>query len=656
MNVTELARILKITPAELRQYLPQMGFDVGLKAIKVDNQTAKKIISAWHGFKHKLDQEKAEQEKEEIIKSIAEGPKKKINIPPFISVKQFSEISGIAVNKLLAELMKNGVFASINERIDFDTAAIVGSDFGLEIVLDKEKEQTVVKRSERLRKVLSEESADTLEARPPVIVVMGHVDHGKTKLLDAIRKTNIIDTEAGGITQQIGAYQVKRKGRAISFVDTPGHEAFTAMRNRGAKIADIAILVVAADDGVKPQTIEAFRIIESAKIPYIVAINKIDKPEADIEKTKQELSNKLNIVPEDWGGKIICVPISAKQGENIDELLDMVLLTADMEEDSLKANPNTKAIGTVIESNVDKGEGVIATVLVQNGTLKIGDNLVCNGKAYGKVRALKNYLGKNIESAKPSTPVKLIGFKVAPEVGDIIEVGNGEKMKRIKTIAMPGAQNVASQEKESSNGPKINLIIKSDTLGSGEAIEASLAKLDTMGVKIKILHKGLGNITEGDITRADASNAKLVGFNVQAFPHVEEMARESNVNINIYQIIYELLNDLKAEIQSLVQPDIKRIDLGRIKVLAIFKTDKKEQIIGGKVTLGTIKPNSLIEVMRDNEIIARGRLTQLQSGRQDVDMIEENGECGIKYEGPAVIKINDRLQVYQEEAIYHKVK
>jgi len=655
MNVTELARVLKITPAELRQYLPQMGFDIGLKAIKVDNVTARKVINAWPQFKYRLEKQKQEERQLQAVDA-GSVEKKRVVIPALTTVRQFAELSGVPVNKLLTELMRNSVFASLNERIDFDTAAIVGADLGLEVVLD-ETEGQAEDQSGRLKEIIALEQTADLQTRPPVIVVMGHVDHGKTMLLDAIRRTNVIATEAGGITQHIGAYQVERHNRLITFIDTPGHEAFTAMRNRGAKVADIAILVVAADDGVKPQTVEAFRIIEAAKIPYLVAINKIDKPDADIMRTKQELSNQLNIVPEDWGGKTICVPISAKQGENIDELLDNVLLITDMEENNLKANPDATAVGTVVESNIDKGEGVVATILVQNGTLHVGEELQCNGIAYGKVRSLKDYLGKNLTSVLPSTPVKVIGFKRAPAVGDIIEVGRGEKSKKTKNMMnMSAPTQSVKEDEDGEGGPQINLVIKSDTLGSAEAIEASLAKIDTFGVKIKILYRGLGNVTEGDVTRAESSHAKLIAFTVNISPQAEELAREKQVEVKSYQIIYELLNDLKEEIQILVKPDIKRVDLGRIKVLAIFKTGKKDQIIGGQVTKGLIKPHSFVEVMREGEFIAQGQLTQLQSGRQDVDQVEAGNDCGLQYEGKPLIKVGDALEVYQEEKIYHKVK
>ncbi|MFH0923574.1 MAG: translation initiation factor IF-2 [Candidatus Falkowbacteria bacterium] len=657
MNLTELARILRVPPQELREKLPLIGFDIGQKAIKVDNRTAKKILKEWNFLSGQLEAREEKRRMEEKAEIAQNQEKKEIKIPHFITVRNFSELAEVPVNKILAELMKNSIFSSLNEKIDFETAAIIGSDLGLEVKLDEaldDKEDGDKMSAEKLKDLLSKEESSDMKERPPVIVVMGHVDHGKTKLLDAIRRTSVMEGEAGGITQHIGAYQVVRKGKAITFIDTPGHEAFTAMRSRGAKIADIAILVVAADDGVKPQTIEAYRILESAKIPVLVAINKIDKPEANIDKTKQELSNQLKITPEDWGGKTICVPISAKEGAGIDDLLDMVLLTADMESGHIKANPKSSAIGTIIESRVDKGEGPVATVLVQNGTLKIGDQLCFSGQAYGKVRALRNYLGENIEQAEPSVPAKIIGLKSAPKVGDILEVGRGEKMKSKKAKRAP-QESAGKKSKETENKDvkikRINLIIKSDVLGSGGAIEESLAKIEIPEIKIDIIKKGLGNITESDITQAEASQAQVIGFNVKSPSAVEELARSKNVVVKIYTIIYELINDIKARIQELVEPEVKRVDLGRLKVLAIFRTETNSQIIGGKTIDRAIEDNSLIDVYRDKEVIASGKLTKLQSGKQDVRSVETDQECGIQYEGKPLIKEGDILQVWKEERI-----
>jgi len=623
MNITELARILRISPQELRDKLPLLGFDIGQRAIKVDQQIANKIISQWPMLQKKL-QEMDQAKKAKIKPATAEAEaKKQITIPAFITVRDFAAISGLPVKKVLAELMKNSIFSSLNEKIDFETAAIIGADLGLEVILSDQLTAASQNQDDQLKQILDQETSANLEPRPPVIVVMGHVDHGKTKLLDTIRKTNVMAGEAGGITQHIGAYQITHQKKVITFIDTPGHEAFTAMRNRGAKIADIAILVVAADDGVKPQT-------------------------ANLEKTKQELTNQLKIVPEDWGGKIVCVPISAKENIGLNELLNMLLLTAAILEDSIRANPNAQAVGTIIESHIDKGEGPVATVLVQNGTLRIGDSLSFNNQYYGKVRALKNHLGQTIASAGPAMPAKIIGLKIAPQVGDILLVGKGEKIKikNIKTVVAATTAQPAEQP-EDDKVKKINLIIKSDVWGSGEAIEGSLAKLNNKSVKINIISKGLGNITEGDINRAEASGAQLIGFNVKIAPPIEELAREKNVSVKIYRIIYELINDIKAKVQNLIEPEVERANLGRLKVLAIFRTERQGQIIGGKILDGRVEANSLVEVMRNKQIIGTGKAVGLQIGKQDITQAETDQECGLKYEGKPIIAEGDILQFYK---------
>ena len=430
------------------------------------------------------------------------------------------------------------------------------------------------------------------------------------------------------------------------------------MRSRGAKVADIAILVVAADDGVKPQTVEAFRIIEAAKIPYLVAMNKIDKPTADINKTKQELSTQLNISPEDWGGKIICAPISAKEGTGIEELLDMVLLVAETEAISLQANPEALAAGTVVESNVDKAAGPVATILVQNGTLRVGDQLCFNNVVYGKVKSLKNYKGEEIVAAGPSTPAKILGLKISPAVGDILTVGEGEKVRlnRMKTNApTPDISASVNDDNAEDKTPKVNIIIKSDFLGSAEAIEESLMKLNNEKVKAKIISKGLGYITEGDVKRAEDSAAKIVGFNVKMSPAIENLIREKQVTVKTFSIIYDLIKFVKDEMQLLVKPEINRIELGRLKVLAVFRTENNSQIVGGKVLDGLIKNNSLIEVRRGDDFIVVGKLTRLQAGKQDVDEVNKDQEAGLRYEGKPVVQVGDILQVYREERIVDKI-
>jgi len=653
MNITELARILRVSPFELRQLLPQMGFNIGNKAIKVDKMIAKKIIKNWPIFMAQIERQRlAEEALKKEQEDLTEKEIKKVEIGKFVVVKELAVLADLPVNAVLKELMKNGVFVSMNEKIDFDSAVIVGAGLGLDVVLkENNEEETKDSGKEILAEAIKNEKKADLEVRPPVIVVMGHVDHGKTKLLDAIRTTNVVAGESGGITQHIGAYQVVRKDQKITFIDTPGHEAFTAMRSRGAKVADIAILVVAADDGVKPQTVEAFRIIEASKIPFIVAINKIDKEDADINRTKQELSSRLNIIPEDWGGKTVCVPISALAGQGIDELLDMVLLTMEMETDNLKANPSADAIGTIVESNIDKGAGPVATILVQNGSLRIGDQLCFNGVIYGKVKALQNYKGENIEVALPSDPARVLGLKILPEVGDILEVGEGEKIKIKKIASKVHSEQMSSGGEIEDDSLKINLIIKADFLGSAEAIEESLMKINTKKIKVKIIQKGLGNIGEGDIKRAEDSNAQIVGFNVKLQPQVEDLIRETGTKINIFSIIYDLIKYVKSEMKNIYKPEIIRKDLGKLKVLAIFRTESNSQIIGGKVIDGKIEANSSLEIWREDNFIDKGKIDKLQSGKQDVNLVEAGQECGIRYEGRPVIEVGDVLSFYKEEEV-----
>lgn len=661
MNITELARILRISPQELRDLLPELGFAIGQKAIKVDNNTAKKIIKNWPIFRRQWEQRKAVERAKKQDEAILPKEKKTIYIPSVITVRALAEVSQIPVNRLLTELIKNGVFASINEKIDFDTASIIGSDLNFDVQLLVEDESAGDEAEEKkLQDILDQEKPEDMHGRPPVIVVMGHVDHGKTKLLDSIRLTDVVAGEAGGITQHIGAYQVTRKDKRLTFIDTPGHEAFTAMRSRGAKVADIAILVVAADDGVKPQTVEAFRIIEAAKLPFLVAINKIDKPEADVMRTKQDLSNQLNITPEDWGGKTICVPISAKDGTGIEDLLDMVILTADAElGDSLKANPDAEAAGTVVESNMDKAAGPVATILIQNGTLVVGDQLCFEDIVYGKVKALKNYKGENIAEAGPSVPVKILGLKISPAVGDILYVGDGQKvkMRKIKSadVRKEKIMSIAQQENGDENIPKVNVLIKSDFLGSAEAIEESLMKINTEKVKVKIIAKGLGNVTEGDIKRAEDSGAQIICFNTKMPPNVETLARSKNIPVSSFSIIYDLIKYVRSEMQKLVPEEVTRVNLGKLKILAIFRTEKQQQIVGGKVIEGKPENNALVNVWRGEDFVATGKITSLQSAKQEVKFVEEGEECGLKFEGAPAVQEGDIFEFYREDRKIEKI-
>jgi translation initiation factor IF-2 len=653
MNFTELARVLKVSPAELREFLPEMGFSIGRRAIKVDKVIAKKIIKAWPSFIAQVERQREAEKALKKEEDLEEKETKKVEIGKFIAVKDLAVLSDLPVNVILKELMKNGVFVSMNEKIDFDSASIIGDSLGLEIVLKEDESSFDFDASkETLSDIMEKEKKEELKTRPPVIVVMGHVDHGKTKLLDAIREADVVAGESGGITQHIGAYQVTRKNQKITFIDTPGHEAFTAMRSRGAKVADIAILVVAADDGVKPQTVEAFRIIEASKVPFIVAINKIDKEGADINRVKQELSSQLNIISEDWGGKIPCLPVSALKGEGVDDILDMLLLVAEMEEDNLKANPSAKAVGTVVESHIDKGAGPVATILVQNGSLKIGDQLCFNGLIYGKVKALKSYRFENIDLAEPSTPTQVLGLKVSPEVGDVLEVGQGEKLKTKKIISKTRSEQQFNPESEiEDDSSKLNLIIKADFLGSAEAIEESLMKINTKKVKVRIIYKGLGNIGEGDIKKAEDSGAQIVGFNVKINSQVEDIVRDKNIKVNVFDVIYDLIEYVKLEMKDMFKPEIVRRDLGKLEVLAVFRTEKDFQIIGGKVIDGQVESDAKADIWRKESFVDQGEILELQAGKQNVSSVENGQECGMKYKGQPLVQVGDIIYFYKEEEL-----
>ena len=655
MNITELARRLRVSPQELKDTLPKIGFDIGQRAIKIDQYLAQRIIREWPRLTRELkNREERERQQEEVVAN-ARAEKRVAKIGAVITVKDLAVSFGLPVNYILAELMKNGIFASLNEKIDIDTATIIGSELGIEVVPASGQviDNNEISLSETREKI---SNSNNLIVRPPVIVVMGHVDHGKTKLLDAIRLTDVVATEAGGITQHIGAYQITRKDRVVTFVDTPGHEAFTAMRKRGARVADLAILVVAADDGIKPQTIEAYRIIQENKMPFIVAINKIDKTEANVEKVKQELANELGLVPEEWGGKTTICLVSAKYSQGIDELLDTILLLADINAEDRLADPLAEAVGTIIESHVDKSEGPVATILVHNGTLRVGDNLMCNQQYYGKVRALKNYRGQSIKDAGPSTPVKVIGLKATPEIGDVVKVELIERGDKTRTVAKKQNQAITKiQDNNSFQGTAINLLIKTDVYGSGEAIEDSLLKLNNEEIAVRIIYRGLGNITEGDVIRAAANQARIIGFNVGVSAQVEDLAREKEVVIERYQIIYDLINKVRQDMQALMKPEIRRIDLGQVKILAIFKQGGAVQIVGGKVIKGSISRDNLLEIIRNGETIGQGKLTQLQAGRQEVKDVAINQECGLQIESPNVLNVGDILQIYREEQIFKKV-
>ncbi|MCX7779232.1 MAG: translation initiation factor IF-2 [Patescibacteria group bacterium] len=658
MNITELARRLKTTAQELKEKLSELGFDIGPKAIQIPDEQAKKVIAVWQKMKKEEEKKRyLEKLKEKMTKGevLAE---KKILIPQTITVRQLAEKLNLPVNKVIQQLIKNGILATINDNLDFEIVAIVAEQLGFKVeketeeVKEKEKE---IQIKEKLKILLQETDKKNLKPKAPVVVVMGHVDHGKTSLLDAIRQTQIAASEAGAITQHIGAYQVEKKGKKITFIDTPGHEAFKVMRARGGQVADLAILVIAADDGLQPQTIESLEIIQKENLPFIVAINKIDKPEADPEKIKKQLS-ELNLTPEEWGGKTICQNVSAATGQGVDELLDLILLVAEMEKERLLANPYRPAIGTIIEAHLDKGVGPVATVIIHTGRLKIGDSFIA-GESYGKVRLLKNWQGQNLNEALPGTPVQIIGLKTLPVVGDILEVKDKKEIKelkkkiKIKKVYFREISPIIKQKEEEKEEKvqSLNLIIKADKIGSLEAIIEALKKLETPEISIKIIKKGLGSINENDVLLAQKNQALVFGFQVESSTNAQKMASEEGIKINLYQVIYDLIEAVKKELTKISEPKIKEVLIGKVKILALFRKEKNFSIVGGRVLTGIVKPETKIRLWRNDELFGEGRLSELQINRMAVKEAHEGEECGIKYQGSEEIEVGDIFEVYQEE-------
>jgi translation initiation factor IF-2 len=550
--------------------------------------------------------------------------------------------------------MSMGIMATMNEVLDFDTAAIIGDEFNVKV--NKE----VVVSEEEILFDDTEDKEEDLVARAPVVVVMGHVDHGKTSLLDAIRKTNVVDQEAGGITQRIGAYKVRIHNRDITFLDTPGHEAFTSMRARGAKATDIAILVVAADDGVMPQTIEAINHAKAANVSIIVAINKIDKPGANPDRVKQELTEH-GVLIEEWGGDVIAVPISAKMGTNIDQLLEMVLLTADVLE--LKANPNRQAKGIVIEAQLDKGRGPVASLLVQRGTLHSGDAIV-SGTTFGRIRAMNDEKGRRIESAGPSTPVEVIGLDEVPEAGEVFYAVSDEKIakqlverrkneQREQTIGTKRKVSLDDLFEQIKQGEvkELNIIVKADVQGSVEAIKQSLEKLSNEEVKVQIIHGAVGAVNEADVTLADVSNAIIIGFNVRPPANVVEAAAAVGVDIRLYRVIYNAIEDIQNAMKGMLDPTFKEVVDGHAEVRQIFKASNIGTIGGCYVIDGKILRSSDVRVVRDGIVVYEGKLASLKRFSDDVREVVQGYECGILIEKFNDIKEGDILEAYRMEEV-----
>ena len=577
-----------------------------------------------------------------------------ITIPDHITVKDLAMEMKITSGEVIKKLINLGMMVTINNEIDFDTAFLVASEFGITAI-----KKNVVTDEDKLIDE-SEDDVNDLKPRPPVIVVMGHVDHGKTSLLDAIRSTNVIEGESGGITQHIGAYQVNINGRDITFLDTPGHEAFTSMRARGAQITDIAILVVAANDGVMPQTVEAIDHARAANIPIIVAVNKMDLPDANEEKVKQELM-KYNVVPEEWGGDTIFVPISAKTKMGIDNLLEMVLLEADVLD--LKANPNKQAKGTVIEAKLDKTRGPVATMLVQRGKLDVGDTIIV-GSTIGRIRKMKNDKGKEVKTAGPSMPVEITGLSSVPQSGDTFYEVKDEKTakhlierrkreqreKELATRKIVSLDDVFSQI-ENENLKQLNLIVKADVQGSVEALKQSLEKLSNDEVKVSVIHSSVGGVTETDVNLAKVSNAIIIAFNVRAEVIAKSIAEKEGVEINIYSVIYDAINDVEAAMKGMLDPVYKEVVIGTAEVRQVFKVSSVGTIAGAYVLTGKIARNAGIRVIRDNIVIHDGKLVSLKRFKDDVKEVATGYECGLQIEKYDDIKEGDTLEVYVMEEV-----
>ena len=582
-----------------------------------------------------------------------------IELPNSIVIRDLAQKIEKSPIEVIKKLMANGVMATINQAVDFETAAIVMAEYGFEAIPEAREETRPVETGEvpLWRQMIAGEDAKNLVARPPVVTILGHVDHGKTTLLDAIRQTDVAGGDAGGITQHIGAYQVEMKGRTITFLDTPGHAAFTAMRARGAQGADIVILVVAADDGVMPQTKEAIAHAKAARVPIIVALNKIDKANSNPERVKQQLA-ELELVPDDWGGSTMVVPVSAKQKQGIDDLLEGVLLVADNMD--IRANPAGKVMGTVIEAEVDKAKGTIATLLVQNGTLAAGD-IVVAGRAYGRMKAITDYKGKPVRKAAPATPVAVMGLNEVPSAGDVFQVVSTERDARAIVEDRVQADKTKAQTRkkvsledlfasvQSGETRELQLIVKADVQGSLEPIMVELEKLGKGEIGIKVLYAETGNIGENDVMLASASKAIIVGFNVQADVSARRLADAEGVSIRLYDIIYRMTEEIEKALKGMLEPVVVEKVIGRASVLAVFPASKLGRVAGCRVTEGELRRNAKVRLYRGADVVFEGEMASLRHEKEDVREIRTGFECGVGFKNFNDIQVGDTLVCYVME-------
>ena len=620
-----------------------------LKGLEVDSGSLMDLYERDSDLSRSKGNKKKKQQKP-VLNQTKIIPMTEVKLPEIMTVKEFAESIKKQASEVIKKLFNLGIMATINQEIDFDTAYLVAGEFGI----TAEKEVKVTEED-----ILFDESEDDekdLEVRPPIVVVMGHVDHGKTSLLDKIRSSNVVNKEAGGITQHIGAYKVKCKDREICFLDTPGHEAFTAMRARGAQVTDIAIIVVAADDGIKPQTIEAIDHAKAAGVSIIVAINKIDKPNANVERVKQELL-EVGLVAEEWGGDTICVPISAMTGEGIDTLLEMILLVADVKD--LKANPNKQSKGTVLEARLDKNSGTIVSMLVQRGTLNVGDTIVV-GDVIGRIRAMKDDKGKKVKAAGPSTPVEVLGLSHVPMTGDVFyEVENEKVAKQLvnRKIA-ERRRNLIKQGHKVTLGDlfnqikegkikELNVIIKADVEGSVEALKESLEKLSNEEVRVRVLHASTGAIKESDITLASVSNAIIIGFNVRPDSMIEQLAKKEEVDLRLYRVIYDAIDDVETAMKGMLTPKYREEVLGKCEIRRVFKLTNVGVVAGCYVKDGKVVRGTMVRLVRDSIVLHEAKIDSLKREKDDVKEVQAGYECGIKLENYSDIKEGDILECFQ---------
>ena len=681
IRVHEYAKKHNISSKDLMTKLKEMNIEVSNHMTMLDDEVVNKLDNEYQAEKPSVADEFEVEEKVVRSKKNSNKNKKKgkgnedkrqenfagrqqtqtVETPDKITFSGSLTVGDLAkkLSKEPSEIIKKlfmlGIMATINQDLDKDTIELIANDYGIEV-----EEEVIVSETEFETFIDEQDDEENLKERPAVVTIMGHVDHGKTTLLDSIRNSKVTAGEAGGITQHIGAYQVEVNDKKITFLDTPGHAAFTTMRARGAQVTDITILVVAADDGVMPQTVEAINHAKAAGVPIIVAVNKMDKPAANPDRVMQELT-EYELVPEAWGGDTIFVPISAIQGEGIDNLLEMILLVSEVEE--YKANPNRYATGTVIEAQLDKGKGTIATLLVQNGTLRVGDPIVV-GTTFGRVRAMVSDIGRRVKVAGPSTPVEITGLNEVPQAGDrFMAFADEKKARQIgesraqeALLAQRGEKSKLSledlfQQIQEGDVKEINLIVKADVQGSVEAMAASLRKIDVEGVKVKIIHTGVGAITESDIILASASNAIVIGFNVRPDVNAKRTAELENVDIRLHRIIYKVIEEIEAAMQGMLDPEFEEKVIGQAEVRQTFKVTKVGTIAGCYVTDGKITRDSGVRIIRDGVVIYEGQLDTLKRFKDDVKEVAQNYECGITIEKYNDLKEGDIIEAYIMEEV-----